>query len=43
MINTPQTRKAMQIALKFTVEDLNKKGMPVHPDTIAAYNEYVGK
>ena len=34
--------KAMQIALKFTVEDLNKKGMPVHPDTIAAYNEYVG-
>ncbi len=34
--------KAMQIALKFTVEDLNNKGMPVHPDTMAAYNEYVG-
>lgn len=32
---------AMQIALEFTVEDLNKKGVPIHPDTLAAYDEYV--
>ncbi len=32
--------EAMRIALKFTVEDLNAKKVPIHPDTIAAYNFY---
>lgn len=33
--------KAMQIALKFTVEDLKSKGCPVHPDTLDAYAQFV--
>lgn len=31
--------KAMKIALDFTVNDLNSKGVPIHPDTLAALNE----
>lgn len=31
--------KAMKIALEFTVSDLNKKGAPVHPDTLSALDE----
>ncbi len=31
--------KAMKIALDFNVSDLNSKGIPVHPDTLAALNE----
>lgn len=31
---------AMYEALKFTVEDLKQKGSPVHPDTLAAFEEY---
>lgn len=33
--------KALQIALKFTVNELKEKGVPVHPDTLAAYKSYV--
>ena len=32
---------ALKIALQFTVEDLNEKGLAVHPDTLAAYEFYV--
>ena len=32
---------ALTIALKFTVEDLEEKGLAVHPDTLAAYKFYV--
>ena len=35
--------KALQVALKFTVQDLKEKGVPCHPDTLAAYEYYVGK
>ena len=35
-------KAALEIALKFTVEDLNNKGFAVHPDTLAAYKFYVG-
>ncbi len=31
--------KAMKIALEFTVDDLSSKGVPVHPDTLAALDE----
>lgn len=31
---------AMSEALSFTVDDLNKKGMVIHEDTLAAYREY---
>ena len=31
---------AMKIALRFTVEDLKNKGVPCHPDTLAAYEQY---
>ena len=34
---------AMREAVIFTVEDLNKKGMPVHEDTLNAYREIVKK
>ncbi len=34
------SKEAMQIALEFTVEDLKTKGVPVHPDTLAAYEFY---
>ncbi len=30
---------AMQYALAYTIEDLNEQGRPVHPDTLAAYEE----
>lgn len=32
--------KAMKIALQYTVEDLTSRGLPVHPDTLAAYEQY---
>jgi len=32
---------ALEIALCFTVEDLEAKGFAVHPDTLAAYDYYV--
>jgi predicted HD superfamily hydrolase involved in NAD metabolism len=31
--------KAMRYALEYTVKDLEKKGQPVHPDTLAALQE----
>ncbi len=34
------TEKAMKIALQFTVDDLTSRGVPVHPDTLAAYEQY---
>ncbi|MBQ4313323.1 MAG: nicotinate-nucleotide adenylyltransferase [Clostridia bacterium] len=34
-------RKAMLIALRFTISKLAEKGSPIHPDTVAAYNEIV--
>lgn len=30
---------AMAEGLRFTVEDLSRKGVPIHPDTFEAYNE----
>lgn len=30
---------AMRAALRFTIEDLCAKGLPIHPDTFMAYNE----
>ncbi len=30
---------AMRVALKFTIEDLSAKNLPIHPDTFMAYNE----
>ncbi len=35
-------REALRIALQFTVEDLKQKGASVHPDTLAAYEFYIG-
>lgn len=35
--------KALKVALEFTIEDLKQKGVPCHPDTLAAYEYYVGK
>ena len=32
-------KKAMIIALTFTVSELAEKQSPIHPDTLAAYNE----
>ena len=32
--------EAMRYALKYTIDDLNERGMPVHPDTLACYKEY---
>ena len=34
--------KALQVALEFTINDLKEKGVPCHPDTLAAYKYYVG-
>lgn len=34
--------KAMQISLEFTISDLSGKNVPVHPDTLAAYEEIMG-
>ncbi len=31
--------EAMQYALKYTVNDLASRNLPIHPDTIAAYNQ----
>lgn len=30
---------AMRVALRFTIEDLSAKYLPIHPDTFMAYNE----
>ena len=32
--------EAMRYALKYTIDDLNSRGMPVHPDTLACYKDY---
>ena len=32
--------EAMRYALKYTIDDLNERGQPVHPDTLACYEEY---
>ena len=32
---------AMEEGLRFTIEDLAKENRPIHPDTLAAYNEIV--
>ncbi|MDR1565367.1 MAG: bis(5'-nucleosyl)-tetraphosphatase (symmetrical) YqeK [Oscillospiraceae bacterium] len=32
-------RKGLEIALKFTIEELLEANLPIHPDTINAYNE----
>lgn len=32
--------EAMRYALKYTIDDLNGHGKPVHPDTLACYEEY---
>ncbi len=32
--------EAMRYALKYTIDDLNAQGLPVHPDTIACYQDY---
>lgn len=32
--------EAMRYALKYTIDDLNERGLPVHPDTLACYEEY---
>ena len=31
--------RAMKVALKFTIEDLSSRCLPIHPDTLMAYNE----
>ena len=30
---------AMEEGLRFTIEDLSKACRPIHPDTVAAYNQ----
>ncbi|MGN0114133.1 MAG: HD domain-containing protein, partial [Acutalibacteraceae bacterium] len=34
---------AMYTATRFTIEDLAAAGRPIHPDSVAAYNEVVIK
>ncbi len=31
--------KAMEEGLRFTIEELAAKGLPIHPDTVSCYNE----
>lgn len=31
---------AMRYALEYTIHDLEERGLPVHPDTLACYHEY---
>ena len=33
---------AMMIALKFTVDELNEKGAAIHPNTLEAFEQYLG-
>lgn len=34
---------AMEYALKYTISDLANKGLPIHPDTVYAYNQIIVK